>query len=242
MAVTSEWEWVGINRTQDITISGGILTKRNNWTATRKRISNDTFVSSLGTTATSLSAYNGGTIETVTAPNISVVLFNANTAWTLTSTLWIPTGYIRNGSMSYTQYQGTANIPDALKKNVAYLATYDNNGVFTYIWVVTEASPETVRDNSWDSVIQKWVGAVLTQPNGSDYVFASVWSSVGDSISGKAFPSSFGTFTGGATAYFSTSSVPSFYCSSDIQTYDQNGVDWFTQIQTWSNKDNWATI
>ena len=32
-----------------------------------------------------------------------------------------------------------------------------------------------------------------------------------------------------------------FLCTGDVQNYDQRGVDWFQQVQTWSFKDSWRT-
>jgi hypothetical protein len=141
MASTSEWSWISINRETDISVSGGVFSSRPNWSMTRSRISNDTYSGQLGESATSLSAYNGGVTETVIVPVINYLSFDANTAWTLAATRWDATGYIKNGSMSYTPHYGTANIPDAGKKNVAFIFRTTQSGGGTVLRGVCLAPP-----------------------------------------------------------------------------------------------------
>lgn len=230
MASTSEWSWISINRETDISVSGGVFSSRPNWSMARSRISNDTYSGQLGESATSLSAYNGGVTETVSVPVINYLSFNANTAWTLAATRWDATGYIKNGSMSYTPHYGTTNIPDAGMKNVAFI--FKSSGVF-YRWIVTEITSAQLASGTWTDYSSGSVVSVY--PNSVD----SGTGSFGSSIAGVSFTSNNGTFTGDATAGFADHSLPLFVCASDAQNYNQQYVDWFTQTQTWVYKSSW---
>ena len=240
MSVTSQWEWVSINRENDISVSGGVFSSRPNWTMMRMRISSADYSGQLGETASSLSGYNGGVTETITAPTINRVTFNANTAWTLSATSWIETGFTINGSKSYTPYYGTANIPNSSKKNVAFLAKITSEVFATaYIWCVTEITAEELSSGTWTSSYEE---ATLNPiPYGlTNSVWKSAASAYASSINSIAFTLNYGTFTGDATASTGTFSPSILVCAADSQTYNQRSVDWYTQTQTWVYKSSWS--
>ena len=75
MAVTSNWEWESISRGIDTNVFAGIVRTRNNWSLTRKRVSDEAYASELGDTATSLDGFNGGVTETIVSPSINALSF-----------------------------------------------------------------------------------------------------------------------------------------------------------------------
>jgi len=75
MAFTSQWTWGTINRGVGKLVSGGVLYHRNIWKLVRSRISNDSYSSELGDSATSLDGYNGGVTETISSPLVDGLTF-----------------------------------------------------------------------------------------------------------------------------------------------------------------------
>ena len=213
-AFTSEWEWTSINRSQDVSVQNSEQTTRNNWVVTRKRISNEAYDSQLGESAASLTAYNGGVTETVTPPETEVIVFDTTTNWTKTTTLWIPSGTTNNGAPIYVSDEDP-NIPDATRINILYLAYSAISSKF--LWYAYES-------------VDGAPGPGINRVGGDEEVTRP-------SLDGYLFDDLGGTFTGTSTSSISSASVYDFYCSGDNQTYQEQGVDWFTQTQTWIFKD-----
>lgn len=214
---TSEWEWVSINREQDVSVSNGNTLTRNNWSVTRKRVSNAPYVSEVGTEKSELTAYNGGVSETVRPPETEVVTFDTTTAWTKTTTLWIPSGLTNNNAPIYVSNE-SPNIPDPSKINILYVSYDAVDEEFT--WYAYES-------------VDGLPGPSINRCGSDDYTTIP-------SLDGLLFDNSFGSFTGSATSSITTAPIYDFYCSSDNQSYGQNGVDWFTQTQTWIFKDGYS--
>ena len=214
MADTTNWEWININRSQDVTISIGSTLTRNNWVLTRKRISDASYSSELGDTSSSLSGYNGGVTETVTPPLTDVINFDTATNWTATATDWIPSGATNNGAPVYVT-TADPNIPSSTKINIIFL--YENVPTGEFGWKVYES--------------------VDGSPGPSINYVSGLESDPAPSIDGYDFDTINGSFTGTATASVSQQAAQDFYCSGDNQVYNQSSVDWFTQQQTWIFKD-----
>lgn len=239
MSVTSQWEWVDIPEELDVQISivsgSARYRKRSILTPVRKRISNAAYVSQLGETATSLSAYNAGSTITTTAPEtLSGVMFPEATVsnWTKDYTFWTETGTVVNGRPSY--WNDSINSPDATKRNVIWLGSTEYSG--WYQWVCCESTTALVAAGTWNKL--------TTYTNGiGTGAYTSLSSApltpAGQNFSLKPWQGSLGTFSGAASAVTTKDSIP-LTCISDVRTFEQNGVDWYTQTQTWKYTSAWV--
>lgn len=238
MAVTSNWEWVAINRDNDLNVSGGVQAIKSNWTITRKRISDDAYVGQIGESATSLTALNGSRQETVNAQYVSGVVFDVATAWTNTTSVWVPNGYKGQNNSDVYVCSNEANIPNPTKRNLLFQVNI--LGGSTYYWACIEAETSAVSSGSfftgsWNS--QSGGGFTGLFPQSSNYVLGA-GGAVTTSPDGKLLYANNGTFTGDATATVGSVQIP-FKCVSDIQSF-QNGVNWYEQTQTWVYKSSWS--
>lgn len=101
MAVTSEWEWTIVDRRQDPVMLYPYDIHRINWTLVRSRISNDTYVSELGDSSSSLTAKNGGILETITAPSTRIITVTGEASNTGQGQILYPTGVLSGGYPIY---------------------------------------------------------------------------------------------------------------------------------------------
>ena len=244
---TSEWEWQNINRGLDYTVIDNANLKRNNWTLTRMRYSNDIYTSELDAKSTSLTAYNGGvpeTIGSVTGSLITGAQFDTDTIYTLDETVWVETGYTRWGSPSYRMEDAAANIPDSSKTNIlTKMTTGGSYPTETLCWAVIELDNDVADNNGWSS---SWTATALTYPGVRSATFTrQISDPVG--VDGQVLLASTSRLWSPAASNDSTVSIGSFpssgtfLCTGDTQQYQQRGVDWYQQVQTWSFKDSWRT-
>lgn len=226
MAVTSNWEWLGVDRGIQTSMSGSTLFTREQWTLRRKRISDDVYVDELGDSASSLAGENGGITETITAPTLPIVTFSANTNWTTTATQWMESGFSRNGHPVYLQYDDIT-CPVAGFKSAIQLVPQTGTTVFR--WGVI-AHPAAYIDRNAMAV--NWGSS-------SDHIKESSSGAAG-SIHGAVLDTTVGVyFSGAATATLTAAGALSFRCVSDNQVYDQRFVDWFSQVQIWTYEAPW---
>lgn len=234
MAVTSNWEWIAINRDNDLNVSGGVQATKSNWSLVRKRISNEAFSGQIGESATSLTATNGSRQETVTAQYVSGLGFDANTAWTNTTSVWVPNGY--KGHSDVYVCSNEANIPNSTKKNIIFQVNVF--GSTNFFWACLEADAAAVSSGSFfTGAWATYSGGGGLFPQSSNYITTGS-AAVSTSPNGKSFVSNAGTFTGDATATVGNIQIP-FKCTSDVQTFE-NGLDWYTQTQIWVYKSSWS--
>ena len=220
MAVTSQWEWASINRSRDYTrIIGGNQVYRENWSLIRKRISNDEYKNSAGTTigtgdlgntSATLSAYNGGEIETISPPSFSSWSFGTTRAYCTSGVTWYKTGYLRNNLAVYLQ---TEPYKGDLTKSVV-LAYVAGDRYYMFPCTPAQADGNTFPES----------GAVAKRNSASTAV-AGTWTD-NDGLNSS-------------TLSLASTADP-FICTSDIQSYDQSGVNWYTQQQTWISKSPWG--
>ena len=251
---TSEWEWLNINRGLDYTVVDNAQLKRNNWTLTRSRYSNMPYVSQLDERAQSLSGYNGGvpeTIPSITGLYVSGVQFDTTTNWVSDSSVWIDSGYNYYGNAkTYIQQAGTTNKPDSSKTNVfGVFITYQNlsgdPAILTrkYAWAVVEVDNTEAEQGTFSRYTDNHTNYI----HGQEYDYQSyppITPAIPQDPDGESMltANGTGTFTGTSTPYNgSFPSVGTFLCTADSQSYQQRGVDWYQQVQTWSFKDGWIT-
>jgi len=224
---TTQWAWQNISRGIDYSATARGNFKRNNWLLARYRMSNDVYASELGDEVSSLNGYNGGVLEQALASSItsgSFLKFSGTPNWSTPTMEWVETGRIINGQPTYRPNYGEANVPVSTKTNVAYF--WERSGQDDF-WYVVEAETAEVDSLSWSATPTDF-------PNRSGTPDVS-----SNEIDGKVFNNPAGTFTGIGTAYFEAATAE-FFCSADNQVYQQQSVDWFTQVQNWIYKDSWT--
>lgn len=222
MAVTSNWEWVSVNRNKDYTIISGQNVFRENWSLTRKRISNEAYTSELGTSITSLSAYNGGVTETISCPTYSAYSFGTTQTWVDSGVLWVPTGFTRGGVASY-------RCVEPAKQNTEYInVIFKGTRSGTASYIIGAVTSGELSAGNWPNDSNSY-----GSPRHVNYKNEAYTTLTGD------YSPSYSS-TASESRLSATSTNASFYCTSDVQTYDSAGVDWFTQTQTWQSKTPWA--
>lgn len=222
MAVTSQWEWASINRAKDFTIVNSQNVFRENWSIERFRISDDTYSSQLGESATSITAYNGGVTETVNCPTYPAYSFDTSQNWVNAGVLWIPTGFTRSGVAAY-KYVESAKY-NSTKNLVLFLGTISG----TARYLVAEVTSSELSSGTW---LNEY----------SDYSALGL----GTSHKSSSYTTLTGTYTGvapysGNSTLSSTATSATFYCTSDTQIYNTSGVSWYTQRQVWQSKTPWG--
>ena len=244
---TSEWEWLNINRGLDYTVVDGASLKRNNWTLVRSRYSNAPYVSELDTKLTSLTAYNGGVPETIpslTGIDVSGVRFDTTTTYTLNTTTWIDIGRpsSQGGVKWYRQESSATNIPDS-----------DMVNILGRFWTGA---------GTWPDMVCVWAVVEMTSTQADSLTFSqyltnytnyarstNTWiltDSTAPTIDGETIAASTATGTFSPTVdsdidVGTWEGTGSFLCTADTQNYQQRGVEWYQQLQTWSFKDDWRT-
>ena len=258
---TSEWEWQIINRGLDYTVVGNSQQKRSNWTLTRSRYSNAPYESQIDTKQFSLSAYNGGETRTISGFTTDVVFgyqFETTRNWVSNSANWVDSGYnsyIRYGYANvYVQQDGTTNKPDSTKVNImgAFKTwsdyVYDPGSGFNvlqekYAWCVVEGEQSEIDNGSFSRDYDDYTNGI----RGEEYLwiaFPQSGPAIPPTPDAEPITTAKGTFddTGDdASTPFEGSflSAGTFLCTADAQQYQQRGVPWYQQIQTWSFKDAW---
>jgi hypothetical protein len=241
MSVTSNWVCESVDRNIDLGTSGGITLRRNAWTLTRSRISDASYSSELLSTATSLSCYNGGVTETISAPSRTSITFGTSTNWIETTDTFIEAGYTVNQRpvyvMSYGKFSKYNN-----SQSIAIVAIPLTEGATTLHWHAIQLSPFDIADKN----LPTWGGSNAGQPLYSKpfcRTNTSFQAGAGTYVTPNGI--SFNYLVGG----WSTESTPtvstaqgSFLCTSDKQSYQTSGVDWYTQTQTWNYRDEWVVV
>jgi hypothetical protein len=229
MAVTSEWEWENVTRARDYTISRNINFFRENWVLARKIISNDTFSSELGATASTLSAYNGGVTETISPPSFSFFKFTSSGAsfWTINIPFY-KAGYQRNGKDAYLFSEASPKDPSK-----AAVIFYEYNQYFGgtyYHWHWIQCSSGEASSGTFPTM-----AAIVTASN---HVASSQTNSA--TPAGSAWKREFNNLSSHTATLSSSSSTVDFLCLSDAQQYDNQSVDWYTQRQQWVARSPWS--
>jgi len=237
----SEWEWVNIARGLDYSAQNGVSTKRNNWVLTRSRISNDSYASQLDETLFSLTAYNGGVperIDGITGIPVEGLFFDNSTTWTANTTPWVPFDFNAQTQYRY-QPSGAANIPSASHVNQCYFNRLDNTNVI-FGWFVLEV-PIAIASNTFRQPYSSYLNGIRNSTIYTEVDLAN--GTFPQTPEGLLFDTAKGTFVGSATPSITiTSERGNFLCTGDAQSYQQRGVDWYTQTQTWSFKDSWRGV
>ena len=245
MAVTSNWEWGSMPTTLDtnITAVSGVsvyLVKKTD-SYSRSRISNDVYVTELGDTAATISGFNGGVTATVTAKSSEeYVMFPEATAsnWTRVFTIWRTTGHVVNGRESY--WSDGRNSPDASKRNVIWLGA-TGYGPLPYQWLCAESTTALIEANTWNKSTGAHANAIGTGLYLS--LAASPMTPARQNFNLEPYPwgGTTGTFSGAATGATVKLRTP-LTCVADSRNYEDGGVDWYTQTQTWESKTGWEAI
>jgi len=241
MAVTSNWEWTQIQRTTQQSYVGTLLFKKRVWSLERKRTSNDTFSSLIDTTATSLSAYNGGVTETISCPTTNYVTFTSISAdcnFAKTGDKWVETGFYQNGYPTYSPYNASISpLIDGSGSNILvyYLCLKRLTSSTNFCWGVTFALDVHAKAGAY---IQTWTdeSTEVRETTGA----ASARDTNGrvlDYVDSQTYY--MGNFVGSATTALTTAGTLGFYCTEDKQNYNTPSVDWFTQVQTWEYNEPW---
>lgn len=219
------WTWETINRNRDYSITGLAEYYRENWQLVRSRHTTiNPFESQLGETASSLTAYNGTDSQTITPPTGSAYGFSS-----LPSTPQDFTGYT------------------TLVDHVFYTAPYTYAGKPVYVSLSqyggdVNTYPATVIDVPvvlYSPTALYWYCIAIPQ---ADTLSGSFTSTV---ISGTTYQRTFGYFGSYQDAlpddtYFGlTTDTIDFRCVSDVPTYEQRGIEWYKQTQTWQSKSPW---
>lgn len=237
----SEWEWINVDRGLDYTVINGIEQKRNNWSLSRKRVSNDIYASEVDTRQYSLTAYNGGVPETVDNTTESIVgglHFDTTTTWTLNTTIWEEWDYSEHLEYRYTPQDGTVNIPDSTKINACSFQAIDSSYT-AYAWFVVEMEPEWL-ESPVRSIYSAYTNGIRSADTYTPAEYAAKEFPL--TPDGVSFTVPKGTFVGGGSSTAEWGTVATggeFLCTNDSQQYQQRGVEWYTQQQTWSFKDRW---
>jgi len=253
---TSNWQWISIQRGIDYTIQNGVQQKRSNWSLIRMRHSDQEFVSQLGEKENYLTAYNGGTTETVYRPDntfVNGVMFDTETNWTSTDTVWFDTGFVVNYQPVYRAMNQSPNVPRSGK--ITLLMPLYLFGSALGHWCVVDLFPKQYslgEFTEWDSGDVGFVSGSNNSGDNPDFSELAY-----DNTSCAASQTGFSAYSiDGATigdnqyggifdATVTTASLgehpdpTQFLCTADIQTYENRGVDWFTQIQTWTYRSVW---
>ena len=226
MAVTSGWEWISINRSTEESLFYGSRVVKRAWQLTRKRISDAAYSSEDGTMQTSLSGYNGDVTETITCPILPIVTFGTATNWTETTTKWVPSVFAANGYPAYEAYGSKMLLSPPLYVFQIAHATVDYfSGVG--VWGVAQSSYVTDA-HTWNSTYP--VASMETQNTGH------AWASIHGKTIAYAKAGAYGVPT---TASLNANGQLGFFCTSDVQSYEDRGVDWFVQTQTWTYNEPW---
>jgi len=242
-AGTSNWVWGSLIEGIDINVNSGSFISRDNWSFTRSRYSDEAYASQLGALEPSLSGYNGGVTHTVYGKVIeNGVTFSADSAWTKSTTLWIPTGNTKNGYDVYIQ-RYVENAPDSTKVNALWLII--DSSTSGYRWMCAELTTAQFENNtmanSYQSASQNFLNSSFSASFASPAtaegkVFGTTDLGTAPPYTGTG-AGSYGTFTGATTASASDV-VAAMICQSDSRTYE-NSVDWYKQSQTWTYKDDY---
>lgn len=227
MAFTTDWMWRIIDRRKDYSVTSGVETFRENWTLARYLISNDTYVSELGDTASSLSAENGGVTETVGVPTgYSYYQFSNDADYPYTPLVpFYSAGYNRNGRQAYIYSEPSPE--DSSKSAVIFYEQWLVGGSTYYYWHFTQCTNAEAQAGTFpDAATADTAGDLLAYTTSSGTTPVSSLYRV--PVSGDTFP------------LVAATSTLTFRCTSDAQSYDQPFVDWFTQTQTWVVKSPWA--
>lgn len=243
MTFTSEWEWVSINRNADSYVEESTefpglseFKIRRNWSLSRKRWSNDTYVSAFGDFSVDLTAKNGGVDYTVSSEDnyFGVKFYMSTAVWTTTETIWIESDFPAiNGSPVWEVSPISQNLPFSLPNR-------------TLIFRVTLADFST----PWAAVnvdYSEWLASSLDDiANYSDYKIASNTDLTDEFGEDTIFfdGTGSGAFASGtAASELATSHDAALYfCESDVQSWPIDGVDFYQQTQTWSWKSEYANV
>ncbi len=219
---TTEWAFVSIDRSNDYTVSSNRYF-RDNWVVTRKRISNEPYVSQLGELAESLSGFNGGETETVLAPTIAGLSFNITRNWINSSWVFLQTQNIMNGFPVYLPFpQPAVGLPQS--EGVSVLLRADRTQIGSFAWSVYQETRKNVEEGIFKSNL-------FDTPHARS-------SNTGSSLNNRTLDNSYGGFSGNSTII--VGDFPQkFQCSTDSQRYIDEGVAWYTQEQTWRVLSSW---
>ena len=237
MAGTTGWEWGNIDRREDLSTVGGVGIKRDNWSLTRNRTSDEVFASQLGETAGILSGFNGGVTETVTAPQLrNAISFDSSTEWVNGDDVWVKTGKIINRRPVYVLSVGGTNLPVGSLANVIFAASTSVGGTSFY-WTLAEYTPDEVISGSFAHEI----GDTSFSLN---YIRSSTSKTTSDNEqltpAGVAFLTTSTNWSGYSSSIsWLVQTTGLLTCPGDDQTYNQQGVDWYKQTQTWAFTGSW---
>jgi hypothetical protein len=240
MSVTSGWMFDEIDRGYDISVSGGLTLRRNVWSISRHRISDDTYSSQLGEIAASLSGANGGVTETVQAPSRTVVSFDTSQNWIETTDRFVEAGFEHNSRPVYVMEYGQRSKYNA-SRTVVLAAIPLSAGGTSLFWYAYQSSPLSISQQD----VPAFAGLATGEPfyqrpyakNTAGFTANSITSLTphGLSITGTI------VYSGASTATVA-SEQGDFLCISDRQSYPEKYIDYFTQTQTWTYKDQWVIV
>ncbi len=218
---TTEWAFINIDRANDYTVSSNRYF-RDNWIVTRKRISNEPYISQLGEKIDSISGFNGGVSETIVAPTISGLSFTTTRNWIDSSWIFLETQYVAGNFPIYLPFpQPSVGLPEPAM--VSVLLRGGGGGVATR-WNVYQETRKNVEEGIFDDLLD---GVPKARP-----------STNATNLNNLAFTEQFLGFSGNSTSVFGNF-PQQLQCVSDSQRYIEEGVDWYTQEQTWRVLSSW---
>ena len=233
MAVTTEWMWQSINRNRDYSIVSGSEFYRENWQLVRYRVSDAAYTSQLGSTASSLSAENGGVTESVTAPTEDVLtMLNEGGAVT-----WISGSDYDDYTFYPCPIEHDGN-PIWYSETPAQASSINSNVDNTYVPVIGYDKVSSV----WMVVLEPRSTAtsgLLSKSTINDYDVSQLEATTNGWVSDSADSTSPVYSNGANDIVIEVSTNINFRCVSDLQSYNQQSVDWYTQTQTWTAVTRW---
>ena len=256
MATTTNWEWTSLARTYVDSFSGGAYSAKSPTTVQRFRFSDDGWNAQAGTQlsegdqSSSLSGYNGGTTETITAPTMAGVgRFGTNTNWADNTSNWIESGG-HNGKSMYTQ--NSLSKYDSGLVDVIFFADVLLYSDFSYdssCWWCCAVAPNDLGalptkfyEDEWDPGIGPNLPYYI--PTGTDIRIINGAKTSTTTIASAFSPVYFSSvvladldsppkdWTSNSTFSTATRTI-NFECISDVQSYSPRGVEWYKQTQTW---------
>ena len=238
MAFTSQWVWTKIKRGTQSSVQGTQMFRKRAWTLARYRISDDISVGGLSatsevdTTQNSLSAYNGGTAQTISCPTTNYVSFTSISAdcnFAKTGDKWVENGFTDHGYPIYTSWNTSISPVYSLSAEAMfYLAICPITNGGNYAWGIGALEKSLVdigvTPTYWGAIsakVYETTGSAATRDADArvlDNPISTWWD---------------GLFKGDATTALTTGGQLGFYCLSDDQEYSHSGVGFYIQKQVW---------
>ena len=255
---TSEWEWASLARNYNTSFSGGVWTERTPEVVQRSRWSDEAYSSEKGTTSSSLSGFNGGITETITAGTLANVgRFTKSSGtmdFTTSSSNWIE-GAGTGGSSFYTMPE--LSTPETGMVNTLFNARLVNDFDLVsdgWFWFCCAISPGDLGNlpgtiyfvpTPYASGAYTSTTDFLYSPSGNAFIKSGAKNvnagspvttgNYTSNIKWNSVASDTNVWSSGVFTYALATRTINYECIADTQSYPTQGVDWYKQTQTWKS-------